>query len=317
MVRFFRANKVETHLYNIVAFGGKTTGENLFNIVNKSFEEDGISWQNCLYMSSDGAKAMVGQFNSVLSRVKGQQENLWFLHCTCHVAHLAASHACNVYTYFKTSGKRQDEFHNIQKSLGVKEHKILWPCSNRWLAILQCVERLLKQWPALTHYFDSLDSKQCILKSVHRIKETLHSPSEKLYFLFLNAVLPRAAMFTSFILKHMFCCISLLQALSSFQSSRKHPTIHVDFKRENKLSDAALFVGHATRTFLERNAISKQEKADIFNSFRKFYEMGTRELYCLLNLQDEVLKSIDILEPTKKESVDWQKEENWLRGFQM
>ncbi|KAJ8888554.1 hypothetical protein PR048_008045 [Dryococelus australis] len=123
---------------------------------------------------------MFGEFNSVLSRVKGQQENLWFLYCTCHVAHLAASHASMKYQMtipsclhlLQNIWERQDEFHNIQKSLGTKEHKILWPCFTRWLVMLQCVECLLEQWPALT-LFRFPNSKQCILESVYRIKLTL------------------------------------------------------------------------------------------------------------------------------------------------
>ncbi|KAJ8875601.1 hypothetical protein PR048_023497 [Dryococelus australis] len=43
--------------------------------------------------------------------------------------------------------------------------------------------------------------------------------------------------------------------------------------------------------------------------------MGTRELYHLLPLQDEELKSIDILEPTKKKSGDWEKEEKLVKTF--
>lgn len=331
MARFFGTDKVETRLYKIVAFSGKATGENLFNVVDKSFEDDNIPWHNCLSMSSDGAKAMVGEFNSVLSRVRGQQENLWFLHCTCHVAHLAASHACSelpnvceqlsrdVYTYFKTSGKRQDDFQSIQKALDVEEHKILRPCSTRWLATLQCVERLLEQWPALLHYFDSLDSKQCTQESVQRIKQTLHSPSAKLYFLFLSAVLPRFTKFNllfqqdqPYVLKlYSEACILLRQFIASFvqfQIIQKAADItSVDIHRENQLSDAAIFVGHATHTFLENHEISSQERSDFFSNVRKFYEMGTKELYRLLPLQDVVLKNIDILDATKKGSGDWEK----------
>ncbi|KAJ8888555.1 hypothetical protein PR048_008046 [Dryococelus australis] len=46
MVHFLRGNKVESQLYKVVAFGGKATRKNLFNVANKSFEEDGFPWQN-------------------------------------------------------------------------------------------------------------------------------------------------------------------------------------------------------------------------------------------------------------------------------
>ncbi|KAJ8896153.1 hypothetical protein PR048_001496 [Dryococelus australis] len=245
MIRFFRANEVETHLYRVVAFDGKATGDNLLNVVNKSFEDDGISWQNCLIMSSDDAKVMVGEINYVLSRVKGQQENLWFLHCTCHVAHLHAvkyqMYGNNypemfTHTTSKHLGKRQDGFHNIQKSLGVEEHKILRPCFTRWLAmLLQCA--------VCSHVF----SEACVL-----LRQFIAS----------------------------FVWFPIIQKASIITS--------VDFKRENQLSDAALFGLQCEH-------------------FSKFYEMGTRELYHLLPLQDEVLKRIDILEQTKKKSGDWEK----------
>ncbi|KAJ8883769.1 hypothetical protein PR048_015623 [Dryococelus australis] len=76
------ASEVETHLFKVVAFGGKATRGNFFNVVNKSFE--------------DLVTAMVQKlWSENLILLKGQQENLWFLHYTCHVAHLAASHACS------------------------------------------------------------------------------------------------------------------------------------------------------------------------------------------------------------------------------
>ncbi|KAJ8892410.1 hypothetical protein PR048_004990 [Dryococelus australis] len=121
MARIF-TTQVETHLYKVVALSGKATRENLFNVVNSSFEEDNIPWQNCISILSDGAKLMVREFNSVLSCIRSKHENVWFLHCTCHVAHLAASHAYSelpdfvnncreMYAHIsKLTGKRQDEF---------------------------------------------------------------------------------------------------------------------------------------------------------------------------------------------------------------
>lgn len=338
LVRFFTSQQVETQLYKVVAIEGKASGENLFNIVNSSFEEDNISWENCLSMSSDGAKAMVGEFNSVLSRVRGQQENLWFLHCTCHVAHLAASHACgelptvceqlarDVYSYFKTSGKRQDDYRQIQKLLDVEEHKILRPCFTRWLAMLQCVNRLLEQWAALTEYFDNIEVKEGALESVQRIKATLHSSSAKLYFLFLQAVLPRFEKFNLLFQQerpylhklYSEICVLLRQTIASFiQFSviQKSDLTSVDLQQQNQLPDNSLFIGHATATFLAENEIPSCEKTEFFNSVRKFYETGTKELYRLLPLQDPVLRNIDIFDPARKQSGEWEKVANLAKTF--
>ncbi|KAJ8880433.1 hypothetical protein PR048_016902 [Dryococelus australis] len=170
--------QVETHLYKVVALCGKATDQNRFNVVNSSFEEDNIPWQNCISMSSDGAKSV-------------------FLHCTC--PRLAASHACSelsdffkqlprdVYTYFKVSGKRQDEFRNIQHFLMSRNTKYYARISPGGLQCYSVLDHLLEQWSALTEYFElQVESKESNSESMRRIKETLHSQSAKLYFLFLK-----------------------------------------------------------------------------------------------------------------------------------
>lgn len=341
MARIFAEDKVETHLYRVVAFDGQATGENLFNIVNQCFEEDNISWKKCLSMSSDGARAMVGEFNSVLSRVKKQQEQVWFLHCTCHVAHLAASHACNelpdvceqltrdVYAFFKMSGKRQSDFREIQTWLGMETHKILRPCFTRWLALLQCVERLIEQWPALQEYFDSkIEEKESKLESVQRIRETLHSNAARLYFLFLQATLPRFTTFNTmfqherpFVHKlHYQMCSLLRQFIASFvkfQVIQKSDYLNaeIDYSRPNQLNNESIFIGNKTRTFLENEVITQAEKEEFYANVRDFFERGTRELYRLLPYKDQVLKNISILDPSEKSSGNWEKIQCLTRRF--
>lgn len=341
MIRAFVDKKVETHLYKVVAFEGAATGENLFNVVNEAFLEDEISWEKCISMSSDGAKAMVGEFNSVLSRVKVQQNCVWFLHCTCHVAHLAASHACrempdtleqftrDVYTFFKTSGKRQSDFREIQTSLKLATKKILRPCFTRWLAMLQCVERLLEQWAALTEYFNNtVDEKEGRLESVMRIKLTLSSDSARIYFLFLQAVLPRFTKFNTMFQHerpiiqklHKEMCTLLRQFIASFVQfsvlqRSDYINKEVDCSRRNQLPDDGLFVGTKTRSLLETGIISAEEKKEFFVRVRAFFELGTKEMYRLLPFEDDVLKNISILDPAEKSSGNWQKMEVLIKRF--
>lgn len=340
MARIFGEHKVETHLFQVVAFEGAATGENLYNVVDKAFEEDKIPWENCLSMSSDGARAMVGEFNSVLSRVKQQQGDVWFLHCTCHVAHLTASHATDqlpdvfeqfardVYTFFKTSGKRQCDFRKIQASLELDTHKILRPCFTRWLAMLQCVDRLLEQWPALTLYFDeTIDEKERKSEAVKRIQSTLHSDYAKLYFLFVQAVLPR---FTKFNIMfqhespiihklHKEMCSLLRQFVASFvQFSVIQRTdfvnIEIDYSKKNQLNDASLFIGHKTRTLLEEGNITCEEKKEFYQNIRTFFEKGTKEMYRLLPFGDAVLKNITVFDPLDK-TGNWDKIEALVKRF--
>ena len=339
MARVFNEDEVKTDLYKIVELVGAATGENLFNAVRDAFLEDAIPWENCLAMSSDGARAMVGEFNSVLSRVRSQQSDIWFLHCTCHVAHLAASHACeqlpevceqlarDTYTYFKTSGKRQDEFKVIQESVDVEMHKILRPSFTRWLALLQCINRLVEQWPALTEYFDTkVSPKEENSEPVKRIKYTLHSPTSILYFLFLQAVLPRFTKFNVMfqhsrpyihkLKKEMHALLRrFLASFVQFSVIQKNPITEIDFTKMNQLPDASLFIGHETQSHLESINISNEDKNMFFEHVRMFYVKGASELYRLLPLSDEVLECIKFLDPSERQEGNWDQVVTLVKRF--
>ena len=93
---------------------------NLFNAIESNFEHDGIPFKNLIGFGSDGASVMRGTHNSVLSRLKEKQPDIFFLHCICHSAHLCASGACKklprnveklvkqIYFHFKSSPKRRE-----------------------------------------------------------------------------------------------------------------------------------------------------------------------------------------------------------------
>ena len=110
---------------------------------------------------------MQGGNNSVLTRIRDVAPGLFVLKCYCHTFHLVAEHASatlsktanklihDVYNYFKLSPNRQKSLKEFQKFVDVEPHKILKPCQTCWLSVLQCVQRILEQWPALQLFFVS------------------------------------------------------------------------------------------------------------------------------------------------------------------
>lgn len=50
-----------------------TTGEEIFNKINIFFEENNLSWNNCIDICTDGAKAMTGKTAGAVSRMKNTQ----------------------------------------------------------------------------------------------------------------------------------------------------------------------------------------------------------------------------------------------------
>lgn len=64
------------------------TGENLFDLINEALSSRKIPWSNIVAFESDTTNVMVGKHNSVLSRVKTMQPNIFSQGCVCHLANL-------------------------------------------------------------------------------------------------------------------------------------------------------------------------------------------------------------------------------------
>ena len=66
---------------------------NPFECLDSHLKEDDLSYDKLIEWNSDGANVMCGRCNSVVSRLKAQQPNLYVLHCVCHTSHVMISDA--------------------------------------------------------------------------------------------------------------------------------------------------------------------------------------------------------------------------------
>lgn len=98
--------------------------------------------------------------------------------------------ARNVYSYFAMSSKRTSEFIQFQEFCDVKIHKLLHPSQTRWLSLNLVVSRLLEQWQPLLLFFKDKVLVERV-SSVENILNCLNDPLIKLYFMFLDYVLPK------------------------------------------------------------------------------------------------------------------------------
>ena len=72
------------------------------------------------------------------------------------------------------------------KSLWKQTLQILQLCSTRWLSMLECINRIVNQYDALSSYFQSCDECDRLV-TVDRISTQLQNPIVKCYFSFLSA----------------------------------------------------------------------------------------------------------------------------------
>jgi hypothetical protein len=165
---------------------------------------------------------MMVQHNSVSSRFKEMCPGISVYKCICHSLHICGSEASkklprslevlarNVNHYLKSSAKRQCALAQFQKYCNLEIHKILQPYQTRhvsdqgiyddltnclliyfrWFTLVSIVTRMLEQWPALQLYFNEqwLELK---LVAAERIHQWLNDPFMKLYYQFLEWVLPK------------------------------------------------------------------------------------------------------------------------------
>lgn len=140
---------------------------------------------------------MMGQHNSVASRLLEDILHLYVVKCICHSFALCASYACtklprepeglirDVYNYISTSPKRTGLLKEFQEFLALKPHKILHPCQTRWLSLSSAVVRTLEQYEALKLLFiDAVTTDR--LNSADSILHMLNIPYNKMYLQFLE-----------------------------------------------------------------------------------------------------------------------------------
>ena len=289
--------------------------QTLFAAVESAFTEDALPFDNLLGFASDGANAMLGRHNSVKTRLLAKQPNLFVMHCICHVAALCASHACSdaipndveqllqdTYNFFHQSSKRLAQLADFQHFVDVEPRRLLHPSQTRWLSLHQCVARMVEQWPALHSFFSSTDERLVI---VQRTLERLDNPNLKLYFLFLSEVLPLSNRFNQLFqsvrpllhVLHSELIVLYKKFLLKFIQEKvveahAHNILELDMEDESiQLSNDQLFIGTATRDFIESNdEIELHHLTPFFNNCRMYFVASVLEMRKRCPLDNRLLK---------------------------
>jgi hypothetical protein len=212
-VRFFHPEmgKVLTLFWKLIQiFSGDepdkahegATADRLFNEIQSALSSSDIPLKNLVGFASDGCNTMFGRVNSVASKLISANPGIIVQKCICHSLHLCASEACkclprlcedlarNIYSFFKNSAKRQAMLKEFQIFCNVDPHKILRPAQTRWLSLLSVVRRILEQWEPLKLFFTENYMEHRLLAS-EEIYNALNNLEIKLFFIFLNWVLPK------------------------------------------------------------------------------------------------------------------------------
>lgn len=95
IVRFYEDYKVTDAFLGLVPIQDGTT-ETFYRHIVKVFTDNCIPYkENLVGFAADGDSAMMGQHNSLATRLLADIPNLFVIKCICHTFHLCASYACD------------------------------------------------------------------------------------------------------------------------------------------------------------------------------------------------------------------------------
>ena len=127
---------------------GRTTSVEIFKVLNDFIEQNGISWEKCVGVCSEVARAMTGRHGGD-RRMQSIAPNAVFTHCSIHREALAAKtlqssfkhaldNAIKVVNLIKARALNSRMFTIMCNDMGVKHDKLLLHTEVRWLSRGKC-----------------------------------------------------------------------------------------------------------------------------------------------------------------------------------
>lgn len=133
----------------------RTTAEELFNLINRYIIENGIEWNKCVGLSSDGARAMSGIRTGLFPRVKAVAPECVWVHCSIHREALAVKkmplsltetmqECVKFINFIKSRPLNSRIFSALCKEMGSDHEHLLLHCEVRWLSRGNVLKRLIE-----------------------------------------------------------------------------------------------------------------------------------------------------------------------------
>uniref|UniRef100_A0A672LZ59 C2H2-type domain-containing protein n=1 Tax=Sinocyclocheilus grahami TaxID=75366 RepID=A0A672LZ59_SINGR len=101
---------------------GKTTGEDIFNVVNSFFTRHSLDWQMCSHICTDGAASIAGQIHGFVLCVKQVHPGIKTVHCIIH----------------------RELFKKLCDEVGTEHHQLLLHTDVHWLSRGKTLQRLFE-----------------------------------------------------------------------------------------------------------------------------------------------------------------------------
>lgn len=138
-------------------------GKTIYDSVNQLINVRGLQYKDLIVVFTDGASAMIGHENGLVSFLKKNNPNFIIVHCVAHRESLAATDASKkipellyvekiankVYSWVQNSSKRNNELNDFLRVMQIDVLDVLQIHSVRWLLRGEVIIRLVKLMPVV------------------------------------------------------------------------------------------------------------------------------------------------------------------------
>ena len=236
------------------------TGESLFQAMKSALENIGLNIEQCFGFASDGASTMMGERNSVWSRMQAASPNCTKMKCICHSLALCTQHAFEklpsnlgfhlkeIPKWFSKSVTRRESFKQLLSVMDPNEEGAAKPLpfqkmsATRWLVRGKVIYNILVNWEEIKAYFmvEEPSMKSDMRYKARMILSMLNDQINYLYFHFLSPVVTEFERVNAFfqstnadpeeMVQLLFRLHqSLRDRIHEFRSNNLLPTSRIDF----------------------------------------------------------------------------------------
>ena len=307
MIRYHseKENKIVTAFVDLVPVI-EANGENLFHALKTCLNGIGLKLNDCIGYGCDGASVMVGEHNSVWSRIRSVAPNCIQVKCICHSLALCVKHAFDklpsrlgfllseIPKWFSKSTVRRDAFTTLFNVMNAGNARMGTPSpfqkssTTRWLVRGKIIYNCLVNWEELRAYF-TVAIPETNQESRYKARTLLDMLNDRIIFLYFHFVSPLVTEFERVnalfqatdadpeeMSKELLSHSKSLQARINDSDGSPLPIEKVDFGGKFE---------EETRAFLS-------SQADAVSALDKIKELKQRCLLFLMEATDQVKKRL-------------------------
>ncbi|XP_057191418.1 SCAN domain-containing protein 3-like [Triplophysa rosa] len=134
---------------------GKTTGEEIFRLLDAFMTEARLSWEKCVAVCTDGAAAMTSRKSGVTARIKSVNPRIMATHCMLQRQALASKDmepdlhsvlntAVTAVNFVKSRALQSRLFGQLCRDMDAGHDALLYHCEVRWLSRGKVLQRVFE-----------------------------------------------------------------------------------------------------------------------------------------------------------------------------